>query len=885
MRMRMIAALCWGCWVCGSVFGGPAPALKAVFADDFLIGAALNLEQTYGEAPVGEMELIATHFNTITPENLLKWERVHPQPGRYDFGPADALVELGEKHGMFIVGHTLVWHSQTPRWVFEDADGQPLDREALLERMREHIHTVAGRYKGRIGGWDVVNEAVESDGSLRNSPWRRIIGDDFVAKAFEYAREADPEAELYYNDYDMWKKEKRDGVVRLVKDLQARGLRVDGIGMQGHWGMDYPELEEAEASIEAFAALGVKVMITELDLTVLPKASRNTEADVSQSYQRQEQLDPYKDGLPEAKQKELAKRYAEVFALYLKHADKISRVTFWGVQDGNSWRNYWPVRGRTDYPLLFDRECKPKAAFDAVVAAAGTEKQAGRIFRNPIIPGFHPDPSICRVGDDYYMVHSTFEYFPGVPIFHSRDLVNWEQIGHCLTRRSQLPLEGCRASGGIYAPTLRWHDGTFYMITTNVCGMGNFYVTATDPAGPWSEPVRLDRSGIDPSLLFDEDGTVYYTRHEGGERGGAGQQVLDVKTGQLKGELKMVWRGTGGVWPEGPHLYKIDGMYYLMIAEGGTSYDHMVTVARSDSPFGPFEPNPNNPILTHRDRREHPFHALGHADLVETPAGWWMVCLGIRPQGGTMHHLGRETFLAPVKWDEDGWPVVNGGKGIEAEMAAPKLTPHPFASPPARDEFEDDALGLAWNYLRNPFEENYSLTERPGYLRLRGTAVTMNDADSPTFVGRRQTDLNCRASARLEFAPATENEEAGIVLRGNDRFHYDLGVTLREGRRRVFLRKVLDGKPVEPVSYADLPDGAVTLTVAARPLSYAFACEAGGETVSLGEALTGDLSSEKIGGFTGVYIGMYATGNGQNSSRVADFDYFEYRSEDNERKG
>ncbi len=350
----------------------PEPALKKVFADDFHIGAALNENQIFSRNP-HEAALIEKHFNSVTPENILKWEAVHPAPDRYRFGPADRFVELGTKNNMFIVGHTLVWHNQTPRWVFENADGSPVDRDTLLARMKDHIRTVVGRYKGRIHGWDVVNEAVDGDGTLRKSPWLEIIGPDFIDKAFEYAHQADPDAQLYYNDYDMWKKDHRDGVIRLVKDLQDKGLRVDGIGMQGHWGLDYPPLDEAEESILAFAELGT-VMITELDLTVLPSAWGHRGADITQNYQLRKELNPWPDALPDEKQQKLADRYAEFFALYKKHADKISRVTFWGVQDGNSWRNNWPVRGRTDYPLLFDRQCKPKPAFYAVMKTANTEK-------------------------------------------------------------------------------------------------------------------------------------------------------------------------------------------------------------------------------------------------------------------------------------------------------------------------------------------------------------------------------------------------------------------------------------------------------------------------------------------------------------------------------
>jgi len=515
-----------------------------------------------------------------------------------------------------------------------------------------------------------------------------------------------------------------------------------------------------------------------------------------------------------------------------------------------------------------------------LLSLAGCGRQSAHTFSNPIISGFYPDPSICRVGGDYYLVNSTFEYFPGVPIFHSKDLVHWQQIGYCLTRKSQLPLDKIPSSGGIYAPTLRYHNGTFYMVTTNVSGGGNFYVTAKNPTGPWSEPVWLnDGGGIDPSLFFDDDGKVYYTRHEGMGDGYIAQQCLNLKTGNLEGPLQNIWRGTGDIWPEGPHLYKINDKYYLMIAEGGTRYGHMVTIARSDSPFGPFEPNPNNPILTHRNRKDHPIQALGHADLVETPSGWWMVCLGIRPQGGYMHHLGRETFLAPVAWKE-GWPVVNGNGTLEEELPAPKLKPHIFKEPPARDDFDSNKLALQWNYLRNPYDGDVSLTACPGYLRLNGSAVTLNDQDSPAFVGRRQTNLACQFLVKLDFTPTAQNEEAGLVVRGNEKNHYDLGLTLKDGKKKAFFRAVLNGKVVQPIHYIDVPEGDVIMSVKALPLTYEFFCQSlNGPAISLGKALTGDLSSEKIGGFTGVYFGMYASGNGQKNTKPADFEYAEYKPE------
>ena len=343
------------------------PALKDAFADDFLVGVAVGTHQTEGNEPAA-LELVEEQFNAITPENLLKWQEVHPEPDEYNFGPADRYVQFGEKNGMKIIGHTLVWHNQTPRWVFEDEAGNPVDREILLQRMRDHIHTVVGRYKGRIHGWDVVNEAVDDEGNLRLTPWQRIIGDDYIEKAFEYAHEADPDAELYYNDFSEWKPGRRKGYNRVVRDLKAKGIRIDGIGLQGHWGLDYPTLDELEAMFEDYRKLGVKLMITELDINLLPRPEPSQQgADISRNYELKQELDPYADGLPDAVQQALTDRYTEIFACFHKNRDAIDRVTFWGVHDGHSWLNDWPVRGRTAYPLLFDRQLQPKPALDAVL--------------------------------------------------------------------------------------------------------------------------------------------------------------------------------------------------------------------------------------------------------------------------------------------------------------------------------------------------------------------------------------------------------------------------------------------------------------------------------------------------------------------------------------
>jgi len=343
--------------------------LKEAFHDSFRIGAAIH-QAVFTGGDAGGATLVQAQFDTISPENDLKWERVHPTPQGFNFDPADRYVEFGEKNHMFIVGHCLVWHNQVPRWVFEDDKGQPVTREELLRRMHDHIAAVVGRYRGRIRGWDVVNEALNEDGTLRRSEWQRIIGDDYIAKAFEYAHEADPKAELYYNEYSLENEAKRKGGVELIRKLLAQGIPVTAVGLQGHYRMDWPGVEDVEATIAAFQALGVKVNITELDVDVLPRVRRDQSADVSARAEGGANSNPYTAGLPAPQQQALADRYAALFRVFLKHRDAITRVTFWGVTDRTSWLNDFPAKGRTNYPLLFDREGKPKPAFDAVVAAA-----------------------------------------------------------------------------------------------------------------------------------------------------------------------------------------------------------------------------------------------------------------------------------------------------------------------------------------------------------------------------------------------------------------------------------------------------------------------------------------------------------------------------------
>ncbi|MEU1460788.1 glycoside hydrolase family 43 protein [Streptomyces sp. NPDC005727] len=486
-----------------------------------------------------------------------------------------------------------------------------------------------------------------------------------------------------------------------------------------------------------------------------------------------------------------------------------------------------------------------------------------RTYDNPVIPGFHPDPSVCRVGDDFYLVCSSFEYFPGIPLFHSRDLVHWRQVGNVLDRPGQLALpDDVPASGGVYAPTIRHHNGLFHVITTAVGAGGTFLVTAERPEGPWSDPVWIDLPGIDPDLAWDEDGRCWCAM--------AGVTVarIDPRTGEvLEGPLPM-WSGTDLRDPEAPHLYRVGDWWYLLISEGGTALGHGVSAARARSPRGPWEPAPGNPLLSHRGTGL-PVQCTGHGDLVRAADGsWWMVLLGTRPRGHfpEFHVLGRETFLVPVEW-VDGWPRL--GPVRERHPAPPARTPvRPL---PARDDFTGTALAPHWISPRRRPDGCWSLTERPGWLTL---AATAGSADLPgrIFVGRRQQHHDCRAAALLDAGPSAR---AGLSVRLDEAHHYDLEVAGGVASVIVRIGPVRQRGTEHPV-----PAGPVTLAVDiratrnARPLSgpdtIAFSVETS-EGLVRPTGLDGRyLSTEVAGGFTGRVLGMYVT-----EGRAA-FDWFSY---------
>lgn len=502
----------------------------------------------------------------------------------------------------------------------------------------------------------------------------------------------------------------------------------------------------------------------------------------------------------------------------------------------------------------------------------------GQGYQNPVIPGFHPDPSVCKAGDDFYLVTSTFEYFPGVPVFQSKDLVNWKQIGHCLTRPSQVNLNKIRPSGGIFAPTIRYHEGTFYMITTNVSDKGNFIVHTQDPAGEWSDPVWLKQGGIDPSLYFEDD-KCYLASNPGNC---IYLSEINPVTGEQLSESRAVWTGTGGRYPEAPHIYKKDGWYYLLLSEGGTEYGHKVTIARSKHIFGPYESNPANPILTHinLNAQNNPIQGTGHADLVQANNGsWWMVFLAFRPQSGLHHLLGRETFLAPVRWDKNAWPVVNGDGTVDLNMEVPTLPLKPFQKVPYSTDFDESKLGFEWNYLRNPRPGNYSLQERKGYLRLKATPVSVDEVDSPTFIGRRQEHIYFTATTAMDIYDARKGDEAGLTVFLSNTAHYDLVLKQVEGKKRVLVLRYRLGVMNHIEREVQVPNGQIHVQVSGSNDFYSFAYSLDGKNFEpLAKMDVRYISSETAGGFTGIYLGLFAVSATESSRAYADFDKFVYVS-------
>lgn len=515
-------------------------------------------------------------------------------------------------------------------------------------------------------------------------------------------------------------------------------------------------------------------------------------------------------------------------------------------------------------------------------------------YQNPVLKGFYPDPSVCFANGKFYMICSTMHYFPGVPLFESDDLIHWNQIGHCLTRPSQIDLNHVPSSGGVFAPTIRFYNGRFYMVTTNESLQKNFYIWTDNIYGEWSDPIIVEQGGIDPSLYFEGEHT-YFMSNGADDQGNAGitQCEIDIKTGKKLSPSQVIWTGSGGRYLEGPHLYKIKDYYYLVAAEGGTEYGHMVTYARGTNVNGPFLSYPNNPVLTNRNLGGFFIQGIGHGDLVSTEDGnYWMVSLGFRQTGqySTFHHLGREVFLTPVTFDENGW-FAAGDNGTTREC---------FDAPHQKTlliekkvySFANTDLTKDWIYLRIPSMENYSF-QMDGQIYdskdfaqlqqfrgksiekvfLRGTTTTLDLCESPTFLGIRQKDF----IARITCDVTIDREEAGLCLMMDETHHYEIGIQKKDATYFAFLR-VQIGTVVTIIKELPLGNAFAQLQIDSSLQSYTFKIVENETVHTLGTLDNRYLSSEVCGGFTGVIVGLYAqTREGNNLASFFNFSctYFE----------
>ncbi len=515
-------------------------------------------------------------------------------------------------------------------------------------------------------------------------------------------------------------------------------------------------------------------------------------------------------------------------------------------------------------------------------------------FRNPVLSGCYPDPSICRVGADFYLVTSSFAYYPGLPVFHSRDLVRWRQLGHVLVRPGQLPLAGLDVSDGIWAPTVRHHDGRFYVVSTlakDRRGRVTFVVTADNPEGPWSDPVPLDAEGIDPSLFFDDDGRCWFmacreaARPEQTGPGELWMRELDLDCLKLVGPTHVLWHGAmRGAWVEAPRLYKRDGVYHLIAAEGGTEGNHSVTAARSNAVTGPYVTDPRSPLLTHRHRSpDAPVHNVGHADLVDTADGeTWAVALGVRPIEGT-HTLGREVFLLPVAWSGRGPIFAPESGGVRLSERLPSVA----AGGPVADDvnrvgrvhFDQPKLGLEWNSLRGPVDDLVRPSADRHGLEIDLAAEPLTSTGVPAFIGRRQQHVRFRVRTPISFTASHPAEEAGLAVFQNQDHHATLALTMGgRGTPEVVLTVVEAGAGTR-LATAPASGSDVLLSLDADESGYAFHVHdpIANESTMLGTIERSFFSSERAGGFVGTYLGLYATSNGRASNGCARIGWFEYQ--------
>lgn len=525
-------------------------------------------------------------------------------------------------------------------------------------------------------------------------------------------------------------------------------------------------------------------------------------------------------------------------------------------------------------------------------------------YHNPILAGFYPDPSICRAGDDYYIVNSSFTYFPGLPIFHSKDLVNWKQVGHAMNRPEQLNTMGERVSRGLFAPAISYHKGIFYIVCTNIDKGGNFVITAKDPAGPWSDPVWLKEvNGIDPSLFFEDNDKAYIIYNSippNNQSLWDGHRTIrmfdfDYQNLKVTGEEKLIINGGTDiskkpVWIEGPHIYSINGWYYLMCAEGGTGDNHSEVIFRSKNVYGPYEPFQGNPILTQRHldpKRPNPVTTAGHADLVETPDGkWYAVFLGCRPYEDNHYNIGRETFLMPVRWENE-WPVITKGDEmiqLKYPLPQPQINPdpvNPFSGPIRfRDEFSNKPLDHRFIFLRTPSEKWWSTSEKRSRISIQLRPETVSGTGNPSFIGFRQQHHKGSATTLLEFIPRSPNEKAGLVIFQNEHHYYYLCKSVDKNKAVIQLYRSTKTGEMELIESQVMYSINQPVLLRVEPMNGIYRMSWSTDHKNwkqMGEVDAKFLSTKTAGGFVGCVFGLYATSSGEPSQSRAYFDWVEYQ--------
>jgi len=894
--------------------GGNPPSLKAAFHDDFLIGAAINIQQSAGRDARAD-SLIQTQFNAVTPENIMKAALIHPAWDSYRFEPADQLVAYAEKNHLRVNAHTLIWHSQLPPFVrnIQNAD-------SLRQFFVNHITTLASRYDGKVASWDVVNEALNEDGTLRNSIFLQKLGPDYIVEAFRLAQKVAPHTQLCYNDYNIESPKKRVGAIALVRKIQAAGVRIDAIGIQGHWHLGKVPFQDIAESIDAFAALGIRVNFTELDISVLPNPLPGNTADVnataangsnttnaaatnaaansttstaiaaatSTAATENANANPWPTALPDSIQDQLAADYASLFKLFLQHRSDIGRITFWGVEDGASWLNNWPVRGRTNYPLLFDRNYAPKKAFYSVIKAVAQQPEPNlsprqpspharaqqpepntaenynsvHTYVNPVLPGDHPDPTLFQLDNDFYHCGSSFHFTPYLPIYHSKDLVHWEVISRVVSPAAASGFVADRPSGGIWQGAITHFYGSWFIYFS---ANSQWFSKSNSPYGPWSAPQQVHTNpttgnlGYDNSIFIDDDSKPYMVIKNGQKINRLQALGRDGQLTDTVINLDWINANLQYSWAEGPVMCKRNGYYYYFPAGDVSGGQYVLRTRKLTSDSTAWERLGDffRPVTDPGEGFRRPNHISAPLQLAD--GTWWTIGQSYEKYpNDDWSGSGRQTSLYPVTWENDRpWGM------------APTTQPIPKPDLPNSgigwtsmqgDDFDSATLGLQWHFLTRKAAANYSLSARKGWVRLTP------DSGS-THLVQKEIAHYYTALTRLQFDAADPSAKAGIYLTNGNQHVVARLYAANDGGNRIVLQ--LD-KAKRSITIPAKNIGWLKLERKRHDLTGYYSAD-GTNWVSLGDPISAvpiDNEQPNFNSWVGASIGLFAEG------RPADFDLF-----------